>query len=64
MIILSISHLLIVFGGQHGLEYSLRNDATLAMDDVRSLFHYYINTCTNQGSRTIRTEVSEYELFY
>ncbi|XP_019853232.1 PREDICTED: putative methyltransferase C9orf114 homolog [Amphimedon queenslandica] len=49
-------HLLIVFGGQHGLEYSLEKDRTLEVDDVRSLFHFYLNTCTHQGSRTIRTE--------
>lgn len=51
-------HCLIVFGGQNGLEYSLCNDHSLKINDVRSLFHFYLNTCPNQGSRTIRTEVS------
>lgn len=61
------SHLLIVFGGVHGLERSVKGDAKLeelgigsqAEDggsDVGDLFDFYLNTCPQQGSRTIRTE--------
>lgn len=61
------SNLLIVFGGVHGLERSVRGDVKLAeigisdrSDDgesnVGDLFDYYLNTCPQQGSRTIRTE--------
>ena len=50
-------HVLIVFGGVKGLEYALSKDASLKdVKDVSKLFHYYINTCPNQGSNTIRTE--------
>ena len=48
--------MLIVFGGLHGLETSLESDESLNAVDPSSLFHYYINTCPGQGSRTIRTE--------
>lgn len=49
-------HALIVFGGLKGLEASLESDETLDIDDPNLLFQYYLNTCPNQGSRTIRTE--------
>ncbi|XP_060578148.1 putative methyltransferase C9orf114 homolog [Ruditapes philippinarum] len=49
-------HALIVFGGVHGLETSLEADENLAVDDPSLLFQHYINTCPQQGSRTIRTE--------
>ncbi|XP_028394946.1 putative methyltransferase C9orf114 homolog [Dendronephthya gigantea] len=49
-------HLLIVFGGLQGLEASLESDESLNAMDPSSLFHHYINTCPEQGSRTIRTE--------
>ena len=48
--------MLIVFGGVKGLEYSLECDNSLSVDDVSLLFHHYLNTCPDQGSRTIRTE--------
>lgn len=51
-------HLLIVFGGLKGLEYSLECDESLRVNDVSLLFHHYLNTCPGQGSRTIRTEVT------
>ena len=54
------SHLLVVFGGLQGLEASLDADADLKVDDPRLLFHHYLNTCPQQGSHTIRTEVSEH----
>ncbi|XP_038045984.1 putative methyltransferase C9orf114 homolog [Patiria miniata] len=49
-------HLLIVFGGLKGLEYSLDADERLKITDPKLLFDHYINTCPTQGSRTIRTE--------
>ncbi|GAB1604745.1 putative methyltransferase C9orf114 homolog [Argonauta hians] len=49
-------HALIVFGGLKGLEASLEADSKLSLDDPKYLFHHYLNTCPNQGSRTIRTE--------
>ena len=52
-------HLLIVFGGLKGLEYSLECDENLQVDDARLLFDHYLNTCPGQGSRTIRTEVHD-----
>lgn len=61
------NNLLIVFGGVHGLERSVHGDVKLAeigisdrSDDggsnVGDLFDFYLNTCPQQGSRTIRTE--------
>ncbi|XP_014246028.1 putative methyltransferase C9orf114 homolog [Cimex lectularius] len=47
---------LIVFGGLKGLEFALEQDKSLEVDDVKLLFDHYVNTCPNQGSRTIRTE--------
>ena len=44
-------HLLLAFGGVHGLEHCRPSD-----DPVRHLFDAYINVCPQQGSRTIRTE--------
>ncbi|KAH3749326.1 putative methyltransferase C9orf114 [Dreissena polymorpha] len=49
-------HMLIVFGGMHGLSASLECDETLDMDDPSLLFQHYLNTCPGQGSSTIRTE--------
>ena len=50
-------HALVVFGGVNGLEHAWANDESLKeLDDVGDLFDYYVNTCTHQGSRTIRTE--------
>jgi predicted SPOUT superfamily RNA methylase MTH1 len=52
------SHLLIVFGGLKGLEAAHDSDESLAsVEDTRDLFNFYLNTCPNQGSNTIRTEV-------
>ncbi|XP_077986898.1 28S rRNA (uridine-N(3))-methyltransferase-like [Glandiceps talaboti] len=50
------SHLLVVFGGLKGLEYSLDCDERLKVTEVEDLFDMYLNTCIEQGSRTIRTE--------
>jgi len=50
------SHLLIVFGGVGGLEAALEVDEKLDATDPKELFDLYLNTCPNQGSRTIRSE--------
>uniref|UniRef100_A0A087YDJ8 28S rRNA (uridine-N(3))-methyltransferase n=1 Tax=Poecilia formosa TaxID=48698 RepID=A0A087YDJ8_POEFO len=49
-------HLLVVFGGLQGLEASLDADQNLDVTDPSDLFDLYLNTCPDQGSRTIRTE--------
>lgn len=51
-------HLLIVFGGLRGIEASVDADETLKIssEDAGDLFNLWINTCPDQGSRTIRTE--------
>ncbi|GAB4843431.1 hypothetical protein Ancab_013393 [Ancistrocladus abbreviatus] len=49
-------HLLIAFGGLAGLEESIEEDKKLKGKDAREVFNLYLNTCPNQGSRTIRTE--------
>jgi predicted SPOUT superfamily RNA methylase MTH1 len=49
-------HVLITFGGLQGLELGLESDESLDVEDPALLFDLYLNTCPNQGSRTIRTE--------
>uniref|UniRef100_A0A3P9QE87 SPOUT domain containing methyltransferase 1 n=1 Tax=Poecilia reticulata TaxID=8081 RepID=A0A3P9QE87_POERE len=49
-------HLLVVFGGLQGLEASLDADQNLDVTEPSDLFDLYLNTCPDQGSRTIRTE--------
>lgn len=49
-------HILVVFGGVHGLEESVESDPDVLVDSPAALFEYYLNTCPHQGSRTIRTE--------
>ena len=58
MVYMYFSHLLVVFGGLQGLEASLDADNDLHLDDPADLFQHYVNVCPGQGSRTIRTEVS------
>lgn len=53
---LEYRHCLIVFGGLSGLEAALDVDPHLNVDDPSLVFHKYVNTCPQQGSRTIRTE--------
>ncbi|OLL24215.1 putative methyltransferase C9orf114 [Neolecta irregularis DAH-3] len=52
------SHMLVVFGGLAGIEYAIDNDPALEIQgsDAKELFDLWINTCPEQGSRTIRTE--------
>ena len=49
--------MLVVFGGLAGLETIVDADENLHINDASLLFHHYLNTCPNQGSNTIRTEV-------
>ena len=49
-------HCLIVFGGLSGLETCLEGDEELKVEDVKTLFDYYLNCCPRQGCKTIRTE--------
>ena len=50
-------HMVVFLGGLQGLEPAIDSDETLKETEPRTLFDYYVNTCPNQGSRTIRTEV-------
>lgn len=52
----SFKHALICFGGVHGLEAALEADQSIDEENPSALFNIYLNTCPNQGSRTIRTE--------
>ena len=45
-------------GGLQGLEPAIEADESLAESEPRTIFDCYLNTCPNQGSRTIRTEVT------
>lgn len=47
-----------MFGGLQGLEAGVDADPNLEVAEPSVLFDLYVNTCPNQGSRTIRTEVS------
>ena len=52
-------HLLVAFGGPKGLEDAFQRDPAVSATrplDPNDAFHMYINTCPDQGSRTIRTE--------
>lgn len=49
-------HCLITFGGPLGLEECLKRDPGKTASDVVELFDMWVNTCPDQGSRTIRTE--------
>ncbi|KAL6526562.1 hypothetical protein OROGR_015652 [Orobanche gracilis] len=52
----SCKHILIAFGGLAGLEECVEEDENLKEKNVHDIFDSYLNTCPNQGSRTIRTE--------
>ncbi|KAM0872823.1 hypothetical protein ACQ4PT_022511 [Festuca glaucescens] len=56
LILPSFRHLLIAFGGLAGLEESIEEDINLKGKGANDVFTSYLNTCPNQGSRTIRTE--------
>jgi len=52
------SHLLIVLGGQAGIEAAAENDKELRLSgtNISELFDWWVNCVPGQGSRTIRTE--------
>ena len=52
------AHLLIVLGGQAGIEAAAENDSTLKLgaQNISELFDWWVNCVPGQGSRTIRTE--------
>lgn len=52
--------MLLVFGGLAGLEVTIEADGALGLsaEEAGDAFDHWINVCPNQGSRTIRTEVS------
>ncbi|PON80137.1 methyltransferase C9orf114 protein [Parasponia andersonii] len=56
LVIPTFRHLLIAFGGLAGLEECIEEDINLKVKDAREVFDSYLNTCPDQGSRTIRTE--------
>ncbi|PRW60255.1 methyltransferase C9orf114 [Chlorella sorokiniana] len=50
-------HRLVVFGGPQGLEHALQQDGVAGQhSSPAELFDRYLNTCFDQGSRTIRSE--------
>lgn len=49
-------HVLVAFGGPEGLEDALQHDKRLTGKQPVEVFDLYLNTCPQQGSRTIRTE--------
>ncbi|OQS03703.1 hypothetical protein THRCLA_21098 [Thraustotheca clavata] len=51
-------HVLIVFGGVAGIEECTSADESIAVngDQAHTLFDMWVNTCPQQGSRTIRSE--------
>lgn len=48
--------MLLAFGGLSGLEACLAADQATAGREPLDVFNMYLNTCPDQGSRTIRTE--------
>ena len=56
----AFNHALLVLGGLSGLEVAVERDEgiKLTADDAHELFDAWINVVENQGSRTVRTEVS------
>lgn len=55
--VLLTRHLLVVFGGQKGLDYSLECDEDLKVSDASLLFDHYLNTCPAHGTKSLRPEV-------
>ena len=51
-------HILVVFGGNVGIENCVDSDETLATPgrDAGSLFDYWVNLCPTRGSKSVRTE--------
>lgn len=49
-------HLLIVFSGAKSLESIMESEESMKESDLSKLFNLCLNTCPDQGSRTVRTE--------
>ena len=51
-------HLLLLLGGLSGIEAAVDADESVqtSSDKTHQLFDMYVNTCSPQGARTIRTE--------
>ncbi|MEW5313926.1 MAG: hypothetical protein WDW38_005457 [Sanguina aurantia] len=54
----NFKHMLLAFGGAQGLEGCLAADVDWTGREPSDIFNLYINTCPEQGGRTIRTEDS------
>jgi methyltransferase len=52
----NFSHLLIVFGGEDGVEGCINADESISDDKANRLFHHRLKLCPSAGCRTIRTE--------
>ena len=52
------NHAMIMFGGLPGIEGMIEGDDKIKISPTQAatLFKYYVNTCPDQGCRTIRTE--------
>ena len=45
-----------MFGGLQGLEGMVESDEKYKQSDLEAMYDLYLNTCPEQGLRTIRTE--------
>ena len=52
------SHMLIVFGGNDGIEGCIEQDeaSRVSSDQAHTLFQHYLNICPSHGSKNVRTE--------
>lgn len=49
-------HCLIMFGGLQGIEGMVESDEKYNLKELEAMYDLYLNTCPDQGLRTIRTE--------
>ncbi len=52
----NFNHCLLVFGGLQGIEGMMESDESYKENNPENIFDLYLNTCVDQGLRTIRTE--------
>lgn len=52
----AFKHAIVVFGGPKGLEHYFETCLELDENSLKEKFHFYLNMCPHQGSRTIRSE--------
>jgi hypothetical protein len=54
----NFKHAIVFFGGVEGIEGIIEQEETsdLRVSELRSLFDIYLNTCPEQGNKTLRTE--------